>query len=95
MNSTIRYLPPEKSYILPSHLMYGKSSRFSFSSLLFFDKVFVKKSPVVDFDIWAGLGHRQENRRLVGHFYDMKNRFWTKPPRLLAGWEGSLGTYMQ
>ena len=20
--------------------------------------------------------HRQENRRLVGHFYDMKNRFW-------------------
>jgi hypothetical protein len=24
----------------------------------------------------GGLGHRQENRRLVGHFYDMKNRFW-------------------
>ena len=22
------------------------------------------------------LNHRQENRRLVGHFYDMKNRFW-------------------
>ena len=20
--------------------------------------------------------HRQENRRLVGHFYDMKNQFW-------------------
>ena len=20
--------------------------------------------------------HRQENRRLVGHFYDMKNRLW-------------------
>ena len=20
--------------------------------------------------------HRQENRRLVGHFYDMKNLFW-------------------
>ena len=20
--------------------------------------------------------HRQENRRLVGNFYDMKNRFW-------------------
>ena len=20
--------------------------------------------------------HRQEDRRLVGHFYDMKNRFW-------------------
>ena len=23
-----------------------------------------------------GPWHRQENRRLVGHFYDMKNRFW-------------------
>ena len=23
-----------------------------------------------------GSSHRQENRRLVGHFYDMKNRFW-------------------
>ena len=23
-----------------------------------------------------GHTHRQENRRLVGHFYDMKNRFW-------------------
>ena len=23
-----------------------------------------------------GSAHRQENRRLVGHFYDMKNRFW-------------------
>ena len=23
-----------------------------------------------------GDDHRQENRRLVGHFYDMKNRFW-------------------
>jgi hypothetical protein len=22
------------------------------------------------------VNHRQENRRLVGHFYDMKNRFW-------------------
>ena len=54
-NSTIRYLLHEKSYILPSHLMYGKSGRFSFSSLLFFDKVLVK-SPVVDSDIWAGLG---------------------------------------
>ena len=20
--------------------------------------------------------HKQENRRLVGHFYDMKNQFW-------------------
>ena len=20
--------------------------------------------------------HKQENRRLMGHFYDMKNRFW-------------------
>ena len=26
--------------------------------------------------ILHGLNHRQENRRLVGHFYDMKNRFW-------------------
>jgi hypothetical protein len=26
--------------------------------------------------ISVGLLHRQENRRLVGHFYDMKNRFW-------------------
>jgi hypothetical protein len=24
----------------------------------------------------TGCTHRQENRRLVGHFYDMKNRFW-------------------
>ena len=23
-----------------------------------------------------GFGHRQENRRLVGHFYDMENQFW-------------------
>ena len=23
-----------------------------------------------------GKANRQENRRLVGHFYDMKNRFW-------------------
>ena len=23
-----------------------------------------------------GPNHRQENRRLVGHFYDMKNKFW-------------------
>ena len=23
-----------------------------------------------------GPNHRQENRRLVGHFYDMKNRLW-------------------
>ena len=22
------------------------------------------------------VAHRQENRRFVGHFYDMKNRFW-------------------
>ena len=25
---------------------------------------------------WQPRTHRQENRRLVGHFYDMKNRFW-------------------
>ena len=24
----------------------------------------------------VALLHRQEDRRLVGHFYDMKNRFW-------------------
>ena len=24
---------------------------------------------------WPWTTHRQENRRLVGHFYDMKNRF--------------------
>ena len=23
-----------------------------------------------------GMYHKQENRRLMGHFYDMKNRFW-------------------
>ena len=23
-----------------------------------------------------GYSHKQEKRRLVGHFYDMKNRFW-------------------
>ena len=26
--------------------------------------------------ILNGLDHRQENRRLVGHFYDMKNQSW-------------------
>jgi hypothetical protein len=26
------------------------------------------------FENW--INHRQENRHLVGHFYDMKNQFW-------------------
>ena len=25
---------------------------------------------------WQPRTHRHENRRLVGHFYDMKNQFW-------------------
>ena len=36
-----------------------------FGSHLFY---YGKKCPLAN--------HRQENRRLVGHLYDMKNRFW-------------------
>ena len=32
--------------------------------------------------------HRQENRRLVGHFYDMKNRFWAVGCGLGCGIKG-------
>ena len=45
--------------------------------------LFLRYHPTVDV-LWGQLiklaqvasTHRQENRRLVGHFYDMKNRFW-------------------
>ena len=32
--------------------------------------------------------HRQENRRMVGHFYDMKNRFWAVGCGLGCGIKG-------
>ena len=44
--------------------------------------------------------HRQENRRLVGHFYDMKNRFWAVGcgikglDRLWATFEGGFFNFL-